>query len=101
MKIDHTTESAAPPYAIKCWMDDNNVYAEIPSINSPCVLKFPIQEGGLAKCLAILGARHSVEGHGEPYIHRPALNKKLMAAGVTMKDMANAEAVLRKAGVLK
>jgi hypothetical protein len=96
-----TAPSAAPAYAIKCWMDDNNVYAELPSLNQPCVLKFPISEGGLAKCLAVLGARHSVEGHGAAYIHRPALNKKLMAAGVTVKDMERAEAVLKRVGVLK
>lgn len=101
MTKDKILPSAAPAYAIRCWMDDNHVYAEVPSIHSPCVLKFPISEGGLAKCLAVLGARHSVEGAGDVYIHRPALNGKLMAAGVTVRDMEKAEAVLRKAGVIK
>lgn len=98
---DYTASYAAPSYAVRCWMDDNNVYSEVPSVNGPCVLKFPITEGGLAKCLALLGARHSVEGAGQTYVHRPALNKKLMAAGVTVKDMDNAEATLRKLGVIK
>lgn len=101
MKPATCAESAAPAWAIKCWMDDNHVYAEVPSLNQPCVLRFPILEGGLAKCLALLGAKHSVEGQGEPYIHRPALNKKLMAAGVTVKDMDQAAAMLRKRGMLK
>src|SRR5437868_12163838 len=101
MKSATSATSAAPPHAIRCWMDDNNVYAEVPSLNQPCVVRFPILEGGLAKCLALLGARHSIEGHGEPYIHRPALNKKLMAAGVTVKDMDQATTTLRKIGMLK
>ena len=101
MTTDTFASSAAPTYAIKIWADDNNLYAEVPSIHSPCICKFPITEGGLAKALAVMGAKHQVEGHGEPYIHRPALNKKLMAAGVTQKDMDVAEAVLRKTGFLK
>jgi hypothetical protein len=101
MKPATCAQSAAPSYAIKVWMDDNNVYAEIPSLNQPCVVRFPIQEGGLAKCLALLGAKRTAEAHGEPYIHRPAMNKKLMAAGVTVKDMDQAAEMLRRKGMLK
>jgi hypothetical protein len=82
-------------------MDDNNVYAEVPSIHSPCILRFPISEGGLSKCLAILGAHRSVEHSGPIYNSRPATSQKLMAAGVTQADMDIATSTLKRIGVGK
>lgn len=101
MKPATLAHTAAPDYAIRCWMDDNHVYAEIPSVNSPCVVRFPITEGGLAKCLALLGARRSVEHSGPIYTSKPALNKTLMAAGVTEADMDLAKSTLRRIGLIK
>lgn len=101
MKPATLADSAAPPNAVKCWMDDNSVYAELPSINGPCVVRFPITEGGLAKCLALLGAKRTADHSGPVYTSKPALNKNLMAAGVTQKDMDLAESTLRRIGLIK
>jgi hypothetical protein len=94
-------QSAAPLNAILVWCDDNNVYAEVPSLNQPAVLAFPISEGGLSKCLALLGARYSLEGHGETYSRPVVVPKKLLADGITPLDMASASETLRRLGMLK
>lgn len=93
--------TAAPPYAVKVWTDDRNVYAEVPSINSPCVVAFPISEGGLSKCLQLLGARHTIEGAGLPYIRPVHVAKGLLKEGLTQKDLDLAAAALRQSGILK
>ena len=94
-------KTAAPPYAVKVWCDDQNVYAEVPSINQPCVVAFPISSGGLAKCLQLLGARHSSEGAGLPYIRPPHVAKTLLREGLTQRDLDLAAAALRQSGMLK
>lgn len=93
--------SAAPPYAVKVWCDDRNVYAEVPSINHPCVVAFPISQGGLSKCLEVLGARHSVEGAGLPYIRPVHVAKTLLKEGLTQRDLDLAAVALRQSRILK
>jgi hypothetical protein len=93
--------SAAPPYAVRCWCDDRNVYAEVPSLNGPCVVAYPRSEGGMAKALATLGAYHTAEGSGQPYLRPAVIAKKLMADGITQTDLDAARAALLEAGILK
>jgi hypothetical protein len=93
--------SAAPPYAIRVWADHRNVYAEVPSLNQPCVIAFPLSEGGLSKVLALLGAKLRDEGGGEPYLRPAVVAKKLLADGITPKDLADARAALLELGLLK
>lgn len=94
-------KTAAPPWAVKCWSDDHSVYAELPSVNGPCVIAFPISSGGLSKCLELLGARHSVEGAGLPYVRPVHVAKGLMKEGLTQRDLDLAAAALRQSGILK
>ena len=95
------TSTAAPPWAIKVWSDDNSIYAEVPSINSPCIISAPITEGGLSKILAVLGAKHQSEAAGIAY-ERPAyIAKGLQKEGLTQKDLDLARASLKALGVLK
>lgn len=54
--------SAAPPNAVKMWMDDRAIYVELPlspgyESTLPCILRFAISEGGLSKALNILRER--------------------------------------------
>lgn len=93
--------SAAPDYAVKVWMDDSNIYAELPSLNQPCVMAFPISEGGLSKCLATLGAKRIAECAGQQYLRPPMIAKKLMADGITQRELDAAAVVLRELGIIK
>ena len=93
--------TAAPPWSIRVWADDINIYAEVPSINSPCVIAAPISEGGLSKILAILGAKHQTESAGIAY-ERPAyVAKSLSKEGLTQRDLDLARASLKSLGGIK
>lgn len=93
--------SAAPPYAIKVWADDLNIYAELPSINQPCVIAAPISESGLSRILTILGAKHITEGHGESYRRPVYIAKELQKEGLTQHDLDKAREALKLAGLIK
>lgn len=94
-------KSAAPPYAVKVWADERNLYAEIPSINAPYVATFALNEGGLSKALALLGAKHSTEGAGMVYTIPPTnLSKVVDKDGSSEAQRANARDILRRRGIL-
>ena len=94
-------KAAAPSWAVKVWADDNSIYAEVPSLNAPCVISAPITEGGLSKILAVLGAKHQSEAAGIAY-ERPAyVAKALQKEGITQKDLDLARDSLKALGVLK
>ena len=93
--------SAAPAYAVKVWADHINVYAEVPSLNQPCVVAFPLSESGLSKLLQLLGARLADEGSGQPYLRPPTIAKKLMAEGIDQRDLDTARLVLEQLGIIK
>jgi hypothetical protein len=93
--------SAAPSHAVKVWSDDLNIYAEVPSLNQPCVMAFPICEAGLSRVLTVLGAQRLKEGSGEPYLRPPVIAAKLMKDGITQKDLDAAAQVLRDMGIIK
>lgn len=62
--------SATPSHAIRTWVDPNNLFFELPSLNGPCVLSFPRTAAGFTAALAVLFVRHEVEAGGQIY-HRP------------------------------
>lgn len=94
-------KTAAPPYAIRVWADDNSIYAEISSINAPCVISAPFSEGGLSKILAVLGAKHQSEAAGIAY-ERPAyVAKNLQKEGLTQQDLDLARASLKSLRLIK
>lgn len=93
--------SAAPPWAIRVWSDDINVYAEIGSVNGPCVVAYRRSEAGLSQCLQTLGAAHSVEGGGQPYLRPAVIAKKLIADGITQPDLDAARVALQEMGIIK
>lgn len=91
--------SAAPAYAIRMWADERSIYAELPSINGPCVMSFARSEGGLSQALHTLGAMHK-EHSGEAYVRPEVPNKKMQKDNITSKDLEEARAVLQKLGVI-
>lgn len=93
--------TAAPPWAIKVWADDRNVYAEVPSVNSPCVIAYAYTEGGLARMLALLGAKHTADGGGEPYLRPAVVAKALLKDGLTQRDLDSAREALAGLGLIK
>lgn len=98
---DTVAPSAAPAYAVKVWMDDFNIYAEVPSLNSPAVMAFAISEGGLSKCLAVLGAKRLAEASGQQYLRPQYLSREMIKSGVTQVDVNKAAEVLRQMGLIK
>ena len=93
--------SAAPPYAIRVWCDDNNIFAEVPSINAPCVIAAAFSEGGLSKILEILGAKHRSEAAGIAYERPPYVAKTLQKEGLTQRDLDLARASLKSLRLIK
>lgn len=94
-----TAQTAAPPHAIKCWVDGHSLYFELRGVNGPSVVSF--QRFELAKALAILFTTFETETHGEPYIRPPHVAKGLMKEGMDQRDLDAAAKALRELGMLK
>ena len=93
--------TAAPPRAIKVWADAVNIFAEVPSLNAPCVIAFRLSEGGLMQVLHLLGAKLKDEGGGQPYLRPVVIAKKLIQDGITQPDLDAARAALLELGIIK
>jgi len=47
--------TAKPPYAVVAWVDDYNVFVELPSVEGPpYILSYQLSEGGLAQALKVM-----------------------------------------------
>src|SRR5438309_9069499 len=92
-------KSAAPAYAVLCWADERNIYAQIPSQNAPYVCAFPRSEGGLSAVLHHLGAMH-LEHSGTPYLRPAVPTPEMRKLGLTQNDREVARDVLKKLGVI-
>lgn len=92
--------TAAPAYAVLMWMDDRNIYAELPSPNGPVVISFSITAGGLNKALDLLRGRHRVEGHDEHYT-RPLNPFVKPATALAADEDAIVRNILKRQGMLK
>ena len=107
--------SAKPSWALTCWIDDTNIYIEIPSTEgNPYIQKFPITEGALSKALNFLRVRYEVAPTAEKnYTKIPAPEgyiAKSMGASVVYRkqskvvqtdvERATALNVLRKLGLV-
>ena len=106
---------AHPSYALTCWVDEVNIYIEIPSTaGNPYVQKFPLIESGLSKALHFLKLRYEIAPIAEKNYTRepeePGYVCKSTGASVvyrkqktkvqTDEQRAAALAVLRKLGVV-
>lgn len=94
---DTLAPSAAPPYALRVWADNNSIYTEIPGKPgaAPYVIAFPLAEGGLSKALDLLRTKHT-DFAGPAFYSRPAPSLSNKPAVGTAVQRAHAQAVLRK-----
>lgn len=93
--------SAAPPHAIRTWVDPNNLFFELPSLNGPCVLSFPRTAAGFTAALAVLFVRHEVEAGGQIY-HRPLTTASQLADkdGITPAQRQQARDLLKQLKII-
>ena len=85
--------TAAPKWAIPCWVDGHTLYFELQGQHGPCVVSFRRDE--LHKALATLYLKYDTEGHGEVYIRPTVVDKKLQSQGVTPADREAAALALK------
>lgn len=93
--------SAAPPHAMKMWMDCHSIYMEIPGANGgpPYITSYQLCESGLSKALSMMRDIHTkaVPLGGSYQI---PLNPSIKKINDFSKDQrATARAVLRKLGI--
>ncbi len=90
--------SAAPAWALPCWVDGSTLFFELQGLDGPIVVSFARHE--LSKALAILYARYEVEGHGEPYT-RPQLASSIPDKnGITGRQRQDAHDILKKLKII-
>lgn len=94
-----TTPTAAPTWAIPCWVDNNTLYFELHGAAGPQVVGF--KRHHLAKALAILFAKFEDESAGTPYLRPALVAKELHREGLTQQDMDKARLALHALGILK
>lgn len=102
--------SAAPPNALRVWVDDRAVYTEIPGKppnGLPHVMSFTLSEGGLSKALNILRVQHRqafgpMDFAGAP-VDRfgPVAQPSNRPSVGTAIQRAHAQAVLKRLGIFK
>lgn len=91
--------TAAPSYAIPCWVDGHSLFFELRGVNGPYVCEFRRHE--LAKALAILFTKFETETHGEAYCRPAHVAKSLAREGMDQRDLDAAAKALRQIGILK
>lgn len=102
--------SAAPPNALRVWVDDRAVYTEIPGkapAGLPHVMSFALSEGGLSKALNILRVQHRQSFGPMDYAGTPvdrfgpvAQPSNRPSVGTAIQR-AHAQAVLKRLGIFK
>lgn len=48
-----------PPWAVQCWMGEHDIFVALPMTagGTPCIIRYPISEGGLSQALEVLKKR--------------------------------------------
>lgn len=106
--------SPIPPHAITMWLTDTDIIAALPMTAGgvPYLMKLPLSEGGLMQALELLKKRkHEVLSPTEaaqsfaPPKHQPQVKlskqQEKLHRETTPEQRANAEALLRKLGIIK
>lgn len=92
--------TAAPPHAVRCWLDGRSLYFELSGVNGPVVLAFTPDSAGFSRAISVLFARHAAEGHGEVYI-RPELPSTIPDKdGISEAQRREARDLLKKMGII-
>lgn len=96
--------TAAPPWAVTAWVDDVNVYIELPTVNgAPFVTKFALTEGGLSKALHYMRAEHNKhQPQGGYYIvpdHTLKPSKGIEKVKASERTRESTRAILKRLGL--
>jgi hypothetical protein len=99
-----TLAPSPPAHALLCWVDDRNVYIQVPVKNNPMPLiqSYPKTEGGLSKALNFLRTRYEELPSYERNYTAPSAPVSLKNGKPpiqTDEQRAAALAVLRKLGI--
>lgn len=104
-----------PPYAITCWTNDREIFVALPMSKggTPYIMAFPLNEGGLTQALAILRKRpkevitpiaaapaNYTKPAAQPQVRISKAQERLHAE-TTPEQRANAQALLRRLGLVK
>lgn len=95
--------SAAPPWAVTIWADDNAVYVELPTSpgNPPYVTRYPFTEAGLSKALWIMRKAYTSATAGRTQPANYTTHPFLTSAPATNDAVRiAAREVMRKLGML-
>lgn len=91
--------TARPLYAVVIWSDENAIYIELTSIHGPCVLRYPLSEGGLSKALHLMSDQHRQAS--SPVYNLPPIPSGYKPKGDFNDDQREkARAVLRRLRVI-
>ncbi len=77
--------AARPKNPLSMWHDGRWIFVELPSKTVPCIIKFPLHEGGLWRALNVLHG-HSFEFAGPPMAIERPIDPKISAAHKILKD---------------
>lgn len=86
--------SAAPPHALKIWVDPRNIYFELTGINGPTILTFARSSAGFASAIAILFA---IPEAGTPFPSQSFVPGK---DGLTGLQRSNARETLKRLKII-
>lgn len=96
---------ARPSWALFCWIDDSNIYVELPTtLGQPYITKFPLSEQGLSKALNLLRTRYDEVPSAQRNYTIPAIKPTVTKAGKpavqTDAQRDHALSILRKMGIV-
>lgn len=89
--------SAAPPHAIRCWVDPKSIYFELSGVNGPAIIAFPRSSSGLATAIATLFA---VPEAGIPYSRPQLANSLPDKNGITARQRNDARDILARMKII-
>lgn len=92
--------TAKPGYAVTAWLDDRNVYIELPSKGQmpPYVLSFDLSEGGLSKALHLMRQGYLAARQPKPEF-RKTRGPRERYSPYNDDQRAAAAAALKKVGI--
>lgn len=96
-----TAKSAKPVWAVTAWVDDNNVFVELPTTDAPnYIMKFDLTEAGLSKALKLMRDTHRKAQPTGGYYQLPQqpIVRKVSKSQFTEDQRAKARATLKRLG---
>jgi hypothetical protein len=110
-------DNPIPPHAMQCWLGDHDIFVALPMTTggTPYIMRFPLNEGGLASALGLLHKRKAEvldpldakalfnTRPGDPTANQPQVKlskaQEKLRSETTEAQRANARALLAKMGI--